>query len=208
MKEVKKRIIGYLTHLANKETKAASWYAIKNRIAEKYGEPVGYDVQFLDGKKCYSCNGTGIWRGYYGTDLCRNCWNGWYKSPVWVVLQRVKIGNYVFHQPLKRVYRPQEIEVPHTVVINGYIEHTKHKYGWLGLFILFMIYDSKQYWKLDCSLGRGWRLYWYWPRNWVHSVFHLCRYKSEAIPFNRYRQRKRAKQYKPATPCLDDDLPF
>ena len=79
MDQLKKTILSWLLHNANREGRNEHFYEIKNRILAKYGKLVCYDVQFIEGKKCHSCGGTGIYTGYYSNDDCYHCFNGWYK---------------------------------------------------------------------------------------------------------------------------------
>src|SRR5687767_8378355 len=54
-----KWILSHLLHHANRETKMDEFYRIKDKILTKYGKVIGYDVQFIEGKKCKSCGGFG-----------------------------------------------------------------------------------------------------------------------------------------------------
>lgn len=134
-----------ILHHANRDpgyTTKEAFYRIKNRLIKKYGQVIGYDVQFIEGKKCFSCGGTGIhhyydWNGLvYDTDYCWHCHNGWYKRPMWVVLEVVRVGRFTFHQPKERVYKkPDDIQV----TITGYIEHDHSDLNRICLTYIFLL---------------------------------------------------------------------
>ena len=146
-------LLSWLLHHANRQYHSPEFYAIKNRLLKKYGKHICYDVQFIEGKECHSCNGTGI---YIGTrwsaitwgkfvtykETCYNCYNGWYKRPVWNILARLQFGYYTFHQPYQRSYTKPDIGIK---VIEGYIEHNPSKYSEFAAGILFLIYDRKTF---------------------------------------------------------------
>lgn len=206
--KLKIHILSWLLHRANRQTKSAEFYRIKDRILSQYGTFIGYDVQFIEGKKCFSCHGSGIYHGfdeYSGndfSDICFRCYNGWYKRPVWNILSRIRLGKYIFHKPFKRAYKKPEISQP---IIQGYIEHTPARYGALVLHILFLIYEKgylKRYWK---SAGFGWRVYWWLPRNWINNIIHIIKYRHNSTPV-KYHKTKKSKPIK-YYPC-EENLPF
>jgi hypothetical protein len=223
-----KLILAYLLHHANREYRSEEFYRIKNRILTKYGKVVGHDVQFIEGKKCRSCGGKGFhyrygYGHYYNTADCYHCWGGWYKSPAWVLLQRIRFGRCIFHKPIERKlqsknpyiqsdYMPEDLRLNlGPEVIQGYIDHKRTKFGKNARTILFLLYDWKGYWKRWYkSIGRGWRCSRYWwlrPRNWPNNIAHIIRYGRKAIPF----MRKTKYQPPPSQPALDyqpEDLPF
>ena len=126
--------LGRLLHLANASPPfefRKEFYALKEEILERYGTRDGHDVQHIPGKECYTCDGTGIFERYNGdTDYCYRCGgSGWYKSPVWVVLERFRLGRFSFHIPRKRSYTKPD---PDTTRIHGYIKHAS--YGQCGVF--------------------------------------------------------------------------
>lgn len=164
--------------------------------------PVGYDVQFIEGKKCNSCQGRGYHYKYgrngkpYDTADCYHYWGGWYKHPTWVLLKRIQLGKYIFHKPIQKEIRfktnPFTREAGWNVtdqVIQGYIEHTRTKHGKDALVILYLLYDWKGYWsRWKRDIGRGWRCsknWWLRPKNWPNNIAHIIRYKGKAIPFHR-----------------------
>jgi len=150
MKSLKISVVSFLLHHANRLGKDAEFYdTIKNRILKQYGTHLCYDVQFIEGKECFSCDGTGIYEevadGFTIDDedailqiACHNCYDGWYKRPTWNILAKIQFGMYTFHQPYKRVYSKPDITIP---LIEGYISHTPSRFAPLAKFILFAIYN-------------------------------------------------------------------
>lgn len=136
------KILSWLLHHANKLGRNYNFYQIKNKILTKYGKHICYDVQFIEGKICWSCDGTGTYEGDDFTDTCRNCaGSGMYKNDVWNILAKIQFGKYTFHQPYKRVYKEPEIILG--LIINDYISHKPTKYGKFALNILFLLYDKR-----------------------------------------------------------------
>lgn len=217
MKTLLIHILSWLLHQANRESSSKEFYAVKSRILKKYGWHIGYDVQFIKGKKCNSCGGSGVHAKYgyngriYDYADCYHCNCGWYKLPVWNILQRLKLGNYTFHQPWQRVNEKPATEFP---IIEGFIEHEPAEHGEMALFILFLLYEKgylKRWWK---GAGHGWRSRWYLPASFIHNVIHLLKRRHTAIPiYNLHLKWKRL--FTKAVPkqtfinyCDGDDLPF
>jgi hypothetical protein len=159
-------ILSWLLHQANRcDDRREQFYPIKDRILQRYGKEVGYDIQHITGKKCHSCGGKGYHTYYsmyppysaYDWKDCWHCTSGWYKLPQWNCLARIRFGRYTFHRPLKREHAVRtpwtENEMGWKVmdrpVIEGYIEHTGSWFSEWALLILFRIYDRKsfaEYW--------------------------------------------------------------
>jgi hypothetical protein len=165
-------ILSWLLHQANRFSSSPGFYHIKDLILTKYGKQVGYDIQKIDGKKCWSCDGTGLHARYsntppykpYDYDDCWHCIGGWYKLPKWICLARIKFGKYTFHKPLKREecvknpFTEEEMgwKVTDQPVIKGYIEHTATWFGRYATLILYCLYDREMA-----------------PACWRDVVFHL-----------------------------------
>ena len=180
------RPLSWLLHHANREGRNEHFYKIKNRILSKYAHHVCYDVQFIEGKKCYSCDGTGVYKkstfqfGNFGIDEC-DCWNcveGWYKRPVWNILEKVQFGKYYFHQPFKKSFVKPEISVKN---IEGYITHNRSKFGVFALVILFVFFE-KGYLKRTYDENHSWKCSWWLPENWIHNFIHLIKFRDKSIP--------------------------
>lgn len=159
---MKRLVLSLLLHHANRcDDRRDEFYPIKSRILQRYGMEVGYDIQNIPGKKCYSCGGTGqharcsMYPPYkaYDWDSCWHCIGGWYKLPQWICLARIRFGRYTFHRPLKREHKVKnpwtEEEMGWKVmdrpVIKGYIDHTESWFSEWALLIIFRIYDRKVY---------------------------------------------------------------
>lgn len=220
---MKTRILSWLLHHANREIKyynsyKENFYEIKNLLLKKHGRLIGYDYQFIEGKTCWNCNGTGIYKypvydfsaKGYTKETCYSCYNGWYKRPVWNILALFKFRKYEFHQPNGKVYEKPESAVK---IIEGYIEHSRSKYGSISLFFLFLVYEKgylKRWWR---SAGFGWRLYWWRPSNWLHNIIHLLKNGRHSIPVQDFIRKIKVKQYRHKLGqehymVFDDELPF
>jgi len=216
-------ILSILLHHANRETRADEFYKIKDRVLSRYGKVIGYDVQFIEGKICHSCNGTGLYKKYswftgkvYEIESCNRCWHGWYKPNTWVLLQRIQFGRYTFHKPVQRETRFKDNPFTNnagwnvkSVLITGYIQHNRSKYGKDALVILYLIFDWKRYWRRWYqTIGRSWychKTVWRRPRQWPNQIAHLIRYGSKAMPI---RDIKKKLFPPPQVQHSTEDLPF
>lgn len=160
-------MIAFILHAANRNIKGHSpselvaFYYIKDKILQRWGKVAGYDVQKIDGVRCRSCDGTGRYDRYsnyppykvYDSEPCWHCVSGWYWLPRWVCLQRIKLGPYEFHKPLKREeairnpFTKEELgwEVSERPVIKGYIDHKNHWFGDTAIALLFLCMDFKMF---------------------------------------------------------------
>jgi len=124
-------MIARLLHIANScpppgKAQRERFYKMKQRILRWFGTEDGHDLQHIEGKKCWSCEGTG---GLYEPHGCWKCYgDGWFKPPVWILLKRWKFGGYTFHEPLQRFYRKPETHSHARPMIEGYVEHAWHRF--------------------------------------------------------------------------------
>ncbi len=149
-----------LLHIANaspphwSSTDKQAFYALKQRLLERYAAEGGFDVQHIPGKRCWRCDGTGT-HTYFESGDQDYCWkcggDGWFKSPKWVTLQRYVWGPYPFHIPRETSYKRP---VPDITRIEGYIAHAVYggrqselAYAWL------------------CVKCCKWRLFWSWVKS-------------------------------------------
>lgn len=198
--KLKIHILAWLLHRANRQTKSAEFYKIKNMILRRYATFIGYDIQFIEGKKCFACDGTGNYVYDYDDFLeeecitvCNRCYKGWYKRPTWNILSRFKFGDYIFHQPFERAYKAPDISQP---FIKGYIEHNPARYGALALQILFLLY-RKGYHKT------------YLIRNYNECLFRWYRWKKRStMRITQLINHYKIKLNQHPNPQQDDDLPF
>jgi len=144
-------MIGRLLHIANSYPNAVDkerFYAMKERILKRYGEPDGSDVQHIPGKECWSCGGTGVLWEPGGCYKCMG--DGWFKRPVWIVLNRFRLGRFTFHVPRERSY---EEPIPNVTRITGYVTHPDYGYRkteW-ACIALGLIFDRSLGWKGLCE---------------------------------------------------------
>jgi hypothetical protein len=175
---MKTLVLSWLLHHANRFGKDNEFYAVKDRILTKHGKHVGYDVQHIEGKKCFTCHGTGKYDkwdqyGIYDPDWCWHCaGNGFYKDPQWICLSRINFGGYIFHKPLKR---ERCIKNPFTKIgwmvsdrsiITGYIKHEPSFFAVYCLMVLFLIYNRVELGKTVSSHINNikGRCYWKWHK--------------------------------------------
>ena len=130
--------IGYLLHHANLGCGTKEFYALKNEILVNLGVFDGIDIQYIEGKECFTCNGNGIYKGYFRDDPCDVCYKGWYKRPFWTVLQRWILGNYVFHLPVIKSYQNGGLQAN----IIGYIEKKPTEFSNDAVAILFTLKNN------------------------------------------------------------------
>lgn len=208
-----RRIIGRLMFMANSEGVKQPWYSLKEKLCKKFGVNDGYDVQFIEGKKCYSCGGTGVYHKYYQRewidDECYNCCGtGMYKDHRYIVLERIRVGGYIFHRPQKDTAiswtKPTLPEISATVTINGYIDHMRVKNGWMAFSVLFILFAPSAYFKYIKSWGLGWKCAWWLPKNYLHNIMHIRRNGLNAIPFRNFKKSKNQN----IPHAFGDDLPF
>lgn len=187
-----KRLISILLHHANRTPnifgKKEDFYKKKKQLLEKHGKLIGHDVQHIEGKQCFTCDGTGIFTKYffrhgeyvYEKETCWNCHSGWFKLPQYNILQRVKFGDHIFHIPLKRHYSEKElneIDLSINIVIEGYIQHSPGKRWITHLFwIIFLTWDYVQYFRF--RLGRGYMPRWTRPYNTLNNMVGIISRKS------------------------------
>lgn len=211
---MKNKILSYLLHHANRSSKAPEFYAIKTRLLKKHGVFIGHDVQHIPGKKCFSCQGTGIYTGYsyydgsMWEDICYQCNSGWYKRPMWVVLERYRFGKYVFHQPLKKVWHIHDVDIPNAVKIDGYIDHKLTKHGLDCLHLLYILFDFNRWRKNELkTFGLSYFYNWSTPYRFINNIIHVIRKRHKAYCFaSLFKKRyRRAVTY---SPVESDDLPF
>ncbi|UHG93289.1 hypothetical protein [Spirosoma oryzicola] len=213
---MKTLILSWLLHHANKQPEYKDpFYAIKKRILDYYGKPAGNDIQIIPGKKCWTCDGTGIYTGYYWQsgekwyDTCNRCWRGWYISPKFTVLNRVKFGPYVFHQPFMTYDHPESIPVQYRVdkenQIQGYKDFVSSAWTTEAHFWLFWLFDK-------ASFRRLWR-----TRRFSNSQMGLIitAHRLKRYCINEYQRRREHLDFgqlpevpKPKPVYVDDDLPF
>lgn len=154
------------------------FYAMKQRICERYGTPDGYDIQHFDGKKCFGCDGTGI-HEYWDSGDQDYCWkcggSGWFKRERWVTLKRWRVGNRVFHQPDGVSYE-KPTPVLRNITFEGFIQHGYHGF-WSEEAILWLslVFDRTLFRMLA---GEG-STYCKWPR-WFGPMVHLKQFIGKA----------------------------
>lgn len=157
-------LLADVLHCANSRPlhiKQREFYALKDRLLERYGTSDGFDLQHVI-QECWDCEGTGKLymealhlgqetRIYAGK--CHRCNNGVYRQ-FWVRLERYRMGRHLFHRPRERYYNDPGLTLQHPV-IEGYVRHREYR-GHLPLeaaFWLFLVFEPKQFWGMFGHIG-------------------------------------------------------
>lgn len=125
-------------HVANSEPFLADrFYKLKSQICKTYGTHDDFDVQRIThkcwgdrdescGHKCKRCGGTGVHAIRY------------------FELRRWKIGDYLFHDPVRRI-QGTEAHM-RGVTIEGKVTHLRHRTGALACGVIGRLFDLTYYW--------------------------------------------------------------
>lgn len=196
-------ILAWLLHHGNRYTKHENFYRIKTEILKKYAKLTGYEYQFILGKECFGCEGTGIYHKYYFFDkrptkeLCYKCGgSGMYVKDHWNSLAVYSFGKYTFHSPIGRQFTKPNIGVK---IFEGYISHNASywsRFCQLAIFILFDFKGYKKRWWF--GMGGGLRKWSLRPASIINN-----------IAYWRYHWRNLIPKKKQRYDAIDfDDLPF
>lgn len=227
-----KTLISTLLYHANKYPYLVDkkrFYEIKSALVRMYGKSIGYDLQYIEGKSCHACYGTGNhekygWHGeVYGVEDCWHCdGDGWYKNPQYNILERYQFGKYVFHQPIKRFYSKRAFDESVYAVevserIEGYIKHSKGN-RFLAHLFCFIYMRDKWITEQKNQIGKGYYRTWWRPYNFLNNLIGLFRSKSVRLFFIEHMKDKLIIFKQPISePCReiylpynddDDDFPF
>lgn len=180
-----RNLIGRILQIANSSPDAINrdrFYRMKSRICWLIGKRDGRDIQHIPGKECWNCDGSGTYVVYHTfsgdqwEDYCNRCGgSGWFKRPVWVTLDRYRIGRNTFHQPVNRAHTLPDwcdlsnVERP---FIIGYIEHAKHKYDTV----------------IRCQIALA--MFFDWGLIWLHLVLIADQFDSLRRLKNHLKQRR------------------
>jgi hypothetical protein len=145
-----KFLLGYILHLANSDIPFLhkdKFYVIKTKFLKKYGTFICNEIQHIK-KECYRCNSEGVYRSKFKlSEPCWSCLGTGVYDEFWVRLEKYKLGNFYFHNPIQksRTILFEGVSKP----IEGYIEHKAPKYRigkeaalWLFLFFDFNTFKS------------------------------------------------------------------
>ncbi len=197
MLNTKKLVLSWLLHHANRYHKSANFYRIKTELLKKYAVLVGYEYQFIEGKQCWSCYGTGIYNGYnyrFGVfkEPCYKCsGSGMYRKNCWNALAVYNFGKYSFHSPIgKQFVKPE----PGNKIIEGYISHDASYWSRFARIMIFILFDFKGYkkrWRFE--MGNGKRVWGWRPATIINNLAYV---------------KKHLEDYLPKKKPVYDDLPF
>lgn len=145
---MKQLILSTLLHYANRNVLHIyrnEFYEIKDNLLKKYGKYILNELQHIK-KKCYNCDGTGIFKcNWKPNEMCWSCGGSGIYSEFWVLLKKYNFGSYYFHIPVTKYYNEKYLpeKIKEQNIIEGLIRKELPKYN-LGLecmLILFLIYD-------------------------------------------------------------------
>lgn len=222
---IKKKILSTLLHYANRYPyleKGDIFYEIKTSILAHNAKQLGKQVQHIV-KKCYSCNGTGVFSEYYDgwnyTKLeprtCYNCNHGVYDQ-FYSLLVLWQFGSYQFHTFIDRINGPLFSQayfkdLPLLEPIEGKVKKEPVK-NWLhreAYLWLILIYKQDQFLKRlkkSCPCGRV-----YTPLCLLNKI--VFRYRNWNLVKRRWKAKlRRFKSLfipkKKLVSVDDSDLPF
>ena len=143
------KAVATLLHHANRKPSvffsSKKFYAEKERILKKYGTLLGHELQHIQGKRCYECNGSGKEYCSYleDYDTCSNCHGGWYKLPFVSVLEKYEFMGFSFHIPKEKIYSSLDDDIlkKYNVIgeVSGYITHKEPDIRLAKLFYLLFL---------------------------------------------------------------------
>lgn len=168
------------------------FYSIKNELLERFGEKIGDDLQFIEGKECWSCEGTGMFKKHGWLTVwyehCWKCTNGMYKRAFWSLLDVVKFGSFVFHRPVRRIYDPVELlPIQHIPTrFHGYISHKYTYWSESCAYLLVWYYRRSEikHFSSGYACGRS-------PSRYAAKFFHIIYRGKDSIPALRFQEWKK-----------------
>lgn len=138
--------LAWLLFQANSGRPSKDFYKIKEEILAKFGSFEGFDIQEIEGKKCFTCDGTGnVFINYWSEfeverEDCQYCLgNGWYKDPFKCILRKYSLNGYNFHVPVKKIINDQQ-DLP--VSMKGYVEKEEQEFCQQAREILITLYKN------------------------------------------------------------------
>lgn len=184
---MKIKTLSWLLHHGNRYNKNENFYRIKKQLLLKYGKLTEYEYQYIEGKSCWSCEGTGIYHKYYFFDKRQTkeqCWSccgtGQYKQECWNQLAVYSFGKYTFHIPYSRQFTKPPIGVR---VFEGYISHSSSYWSRFAQIVIMTLFDFKGYRKSwRTQLGGGWRSWAWRPATILNNIAWIIKHPKRLIP--------------------------
>ena len=191
-------MLAWLLHIANSSPiDKRAFYPVKTMILQRFGIKDGLDLQELAGKRCWSCDGSGIFVHTYSGDeeCCDRCGgNGWYKSPCYVTLQRWELGRYVFHEPIDRKYCLPPSGIIVRSFLTGYVDHRHYSYRsrlWAS-FLLGLMFDRDLATIAWPQIVRRYWIVQFWRKRCIDCKRHIWRkpgFRCNACEYIRARDK-------------------
>lgn len=134
------RRVGHVLGAANsRPVNKPEFYAVKDVLCRFLGTPIGFDYQRIV-HKCWNCDGHGsLWDGD-----CYRCDNTGIYDSVVVELARIRLGERVFHRPLRRLPYAERKNV--TIQIDGIINHEPVSWWRAANVSIGRLFDVSYYW--------------------------------------------------------------
>jgi hypothetical protein len=202
---MKKLILGFLLHYANRDIDwriKDEFYKIKTKILIKYGYKVGYDIQHIK-KICDTCDGSGFFKcNWKHPETCWSCYGTGVYYEFWSKLDKYKLGNWYFHNPVEKSYTSKYIILyQNNPVIEGYIQHVPPKYyiGKECLFWILLIFNFK--------LFRKFLFYNQFEKKKITPFVMIASLLYRVKNF-KFHKKSRKKPYITYTDIYDEELPF
>lgn len=149
-------LVSWLLFHANRGAKESRHrsevYALKNVLLLSFGKLVRTDLQFIGGKPCFSCDGTGEHFDPSSEDSteiepCDQCFGtGWYKKPFYSELAYYRLGGRGFHVPLRKLFDTTVVECSikagerEKPLITGYVSHFPTRFSKSSTVILLLLF--------------------------------------------------------------------
>ena len=208
MKKLLCLLLGKILFIANrgKYTKEFrdSFYFAKKRCLKRFGLHDGYDIQVIPASTCQICD-HGTYKGRYLNwdeeywSECGKCKGLVHIPERKIALERIKLGEHVFHQPAESIDVTTIIPVSK---VEGYVQRPNDsKYKFDCVFILFFIFHIeafKYYWKRKDLISQT-----NTPLTFLYNIKKIFRYR--IVYFFKYRITERVKV---SLGLVDEDLPF
>lgn len=199
------RFLSYLLFLANRGYRSQRFFQVKDLILSKYGKLIGTHYQFIEGKICFACYGTGTAVDWDGVECgCHRCVGGWFKQPRWVQLQHYHFGGFTFHKPNGVFFEKPTDDV---VLFNGRIVKPVFKLTRIAQRVLQLVYEKGYLRRQLAQLGSTYR---YGGFNPINNLIHLFRYglrSTQAAMIKKFININ-FKLNRQFSPEANSDLPF
>jgi hypothetical protein len=147
-----------LANAGNCSHKQSFYSTIKPHVLKTFGKFAGYDLQIIE-KKCWSCNGTGVFKHYHyefsqryliSQEPCWRCKGGIYETKK-ISLRRYILNGKLYHIPCENfvsmTYYTNEIK---GVIVHEQVDPNK---ALRAFIILLWIYNKAEFYNYLTSFA-------------------------------------------------------